>query len=327
MTLPAYQTCLQNAAYYLIPHPGFLKVSGEDRLAFLQRQTTNDLRSLTPGRTVSTVLTSSAARILDVFSVSEGTLPDLNPALDLISLPGQSEKTFRYLHSRIFFMDKVAVTDASNLYAQIDLLGPQIFNVLRMIGIKEPPEPNQVITGHKDGFQYNLIAQKGVSGPGYRLWIDRAAVESCTQAFESSGVPALSLEDYTILSVEAGIPQPSTELTEAFTPLEIGLTGSISMNKGCYTGQEIIARQVNYDKVTRHLSGLSLDAQVAPESTIYADDRPVGTVTSCVLSPRFGPIALSVLRRPYNEPSKTVTIGHEASSVRAIVTSLPFGDS
>jgi len=324
MTLSTYEACLKNSAYYLLPLPGFLQVSGQDRLAFLQRQTTNDLHILLPGHALSTVLTSPTARIIDIFSVSEETLSDSSPVLNLISLPGQSEKTEHYLRSRIFFMDKVGITNLSSLYDQIDLMGPQAFDALRMLGVKAAPELNQVLSIDEAGLHFSLFAQKGVLGTGYRLWVESSAVGNLMQALEASGIPALPTDIYRILCVEAGIPQPSAELTDAFTPLEIGLTDSISMNKGCYTGQEIIARQVNYDKVTRHLVGLSLDAQVIAGDSVFADDKPVGQITSCALSPHFGPIALAVLRRPYNEPGTPVVVGQSASSVHATVTLLPF---
>ena len=67
--LQAYEAALKIAAYFYQPQAGFLRLSGADRVDFLQRQTTNDLRQLTASRTVSTVLTSSTARILDVFCV------------------------------------------------------------------------------------------------------------------------------------------------------------------------------------------------------------------------------------------------------------------
>lgn len=324
ITLSAYEACLQNAAYYIHTLPGFLQVSGEDRLAFLQRQTTNDLHLLLPGHTLSTVLTSPTARILDIFTVWEEVLPNSSPVLNLISLPGQSEKTEHYLRSRIFFMDKVGLTNLSSLYKQIDLMGLQAFDALRMLSVKAAPELNQVISTYQAGLHFSFFAQRGILGAGYRLWIESSAVGSLTRTLEASGIPALPPDSYRILCVEAGIPQPSAELTDAFTPLEIGLTNSISMNKGCYTGQEIIARQVNFDKVTRHLVGLSLDAQGLAGDTVFADDKPVGLITSCVLSPHFGPIALTVIRRPYNEPGTPVVVGQAASSVHATVTPLPF---
>ena len=327
MSITTYETCMQKAAYFVIPDPGFLQVSGEDRLAFLQRQTTNDMRTLSPGRTLLTILTSPTARILDVFYTFEENQPGSSPVLNLISLPGQSEKTDSFLRSRIFFMDKVSLKNASSYYAQIDLIGPQAINVLQQLGAETATEPDQVTFVDKAGLSFRYIQQKGLSGPGYRLWTEKPYMESLIKALDESGIPPLSPEIVQILCIEAGIPQSGTELTEAFTPLEIGFTEAVSMNKGCYTGQEIIARQVNYDKVTRHLAGISLDAPVNPGDTVYVDDKPVGSVTSTAISPRFGSIALAVLRRPYNEPGTSLVVGQAIPPARAIVTPLPFPSS
>ena len=249
MSTSIYETCLHNAAFYVIPHPGFLQVSGEDRLAFLQRQTTNDIRTLSPGRTLITILTSPTARILDVFYAFEEIPTASVPVLNLVSLPGQSEKTSHYLRSRVFFMDKVSLTDASSQYTQIDLDGSQTLEVLRQLGVETSAEANRVIHVHGTGLTFSLIAKKGLSGPGYRLLIEKSNAESLIHALKASGIQPLPPDIYQILSVEAGIPQAAAELTEAYTPLEIGLIEAISMNKGCYTGQEIIARQINFDLV------------------------------------------------------------------------------
>ena len=84
---------------------------------------------------------------------------------------------------------------------------------------------------------------------------------------------ALAPEDYETLRVEAGLPAVGHELTEDYTPHETNLAAWISETKGCYTGQEILARQVTYDKITRHLVGLKLDAPAQAAATIPSQGR------------------------------------------------------
>jgi folate-binding Fe-S cluster repair protein YgfZ len=94
--------------------------------------------------------------------------------------------------------------------------------------------------------------------------------------------------------------------------------------KGCYTGQEVIARQINYDKIARRLVGLRLDAPVSAGATVLVEGRSAGEVTSAALSPRCGPIALAVLRRPHFAPGTPVSVTEAAGAVHGTVTALPF---
>jgi folate-binding protein YgfZ len=139
------------------------------------------------------------------------------------------------------------------------------------------------------------------------------------------GVIALSAEAYNVLRIEAGRPGPAQELTSDYTPLEANLDRAISSIKGCYSGQEVIARQITYDKVARRLVGLRLAAPVAVGAAVTVEGRTVGTITSAAESPQFGAIALAVVRRPHFEPQTNVIVGD--GGVAGEVVALPFGES
>ena len=124
-----------------------------------------------------------------------------------------------------------------------------------------------------------------------------------------AGVEQLSPESHHILRVEAGLPAAGAELTEEFTPLEAGLEYAVSGAKGCYTGQEVLARQTTYDKVTQHLVRLRLEAPAGAGERLWAGDKVVGVITSAAVSPRFGPVALGVVKRPHHEPGSELTAG------------------
>ena len=134
----------------------------------------------------------------------------------------------------------------------------------------------------------------------------------------------LSAETYEILRIEAGVPAAESELTDAYNPLEAGLQAAISESKGCYTGQEIIARQITYDKVTRRLVGLTSAQELKVGCTVMSEDKRVGAVTSTAISPRLGPIALAYIKRPNDIPGTQVTILDDDSTVAGLVSSLPF---
>jgi folate-binding Fe-S cluster repair protein YgfZ len=107
--------------------------------------------------------------------------------------------------------------------------------------------------------------------------------------------------------------------------LETGLEWAVAGGKGCYTGQEVIARQMTYDKITQHLVGLHLGNSARPGQRIWADGKPVGIVTSAVRSPRFGEIALAIIKRPHHQAGTLVRVGDtDTLSLPATVSSLPF---
>jgi folate-binding protein YgfZ len=266
------------------------------------------------------VLTSPSARILDVLRLWEE--PD---TLKVITLPGHGRATARYLKSRIFFMDKVSLVDLSAEFAQIDLEGPEAMEWLTRLGFTRAPELDEVMTGDFGGTTLHALGQPGFTGVGYNLLIPRQAVTGVITALDELMLARLTDETYHVLRVEAGMPASRAELTEEYTPLEAGLDWAISDSKGCYTGQEVIARQITYDKITQRLAGLHLDSPAQPGERVWVEGKPAGSVTSTAGSPRFGEIALAILKRPYYEPGNSVRVGNlEQQASLARVTKLPF---
>lgn len=152
--IDAYEAALKGAVYFYQPQTGFLRMAGRDRLDFLQRQTTNDLRLLSAERTVSTVLTSPTARILDLFCVV-----DEGDSLGVVTLPGRFSETAKFLRSRIFFSDQVTVDDLSGEIAQILLFGPQMVEVLEKLDL-QPPKPDHVNRWEIQNQPITIIGQK-----------------------------------------------------------------------------------------------------------------------------------------------------------------------
>jgi folate-binding protein YgfZ len=320
--ISAYHAARSGAAFLPQTESGFLLLEGQDRLAFLQRMTTNDVARLSPTHSILTVLVNAAARILDVLRLVHIS----QDALGVITLSGHAANTARFLKGRIFFMDKVLLQDASLAYAQVDLDGPDAGHILRQLGCQEPPEEGECNLFQAGGLPVRVIGQNGFSAVGYRLLYPAELKDTLWAALSASGARQLSAAEYEILRVEAGFPAAGHELTEEFTPLETGLAPAISSDKGCYTGQEVIARQITYDKVTQSLAGLRLHAPVTPGQRIWVEGRPVGIVTSAVDSPLHGPIALAIIKRPSHTPGTDVIIGGEGNAVgiSAKVVELPF---
>lgn len=305
-------------AFYPQPEVGCLRISGPDAAAFLQRQSTNDVRLLAPNRSVLTVLTSPTGRILDLLRL----LKEQDATILALTLPGYAAATGRYLKSRIFFMDKVSVEDCSGQWSLFDLEGARAGELLGSLGL-ETPGIDQVTSGDVFGTAVRVVGQPGLAGTGFRLIVPAAALLVVEKSLAEAGGERLDHARYEILRVEAGLPAAGTELDERYTPLETSLDGAISSTKGCYTGQEVIARQLTYDKVTQRLAGLRLSAPVAAGLPVFVEGRAIGAVTSFAQSPVYGPIALAILKRPFHEPGREVQVG-AGEGIRATVSGLPF---
>lgn len=318
-----YQAALDRAAFYTFTGVGLFHLNGPDRRAFVQRQTTNNVNLVQSGHTQTTVLTSPVGRILDVFTLfTEGAGDD--ESILLQTLPGHTESTFRYLKSRIFIMDKVTISNLSEGYTHYLLAGPSATAILEDLGLGPFPGMYTVRRTFIQEESVTLIGKPGFSDTACSLIAPNRLSGWLENALKQAGAVHLSPESFEILRVEAGIPAVGHELKEDYTPLEVGLASVVAENKGCYTGQEVLARQVSYDKITRQLAGLRLDAPVTPGGEVFSDGRSVGQITSTVVSPRFGPVALAVIKRPFYEPGTPLLAGEKGQSITASVSGLPF---
>ena len=310
---------MNKAAYFIHPDAGYLRIEGADRTDFIQRQSTNDVTLLTPEQSVTTALTNPAARILDVLQL----VSEPGEAIGAIPLPGRAAATVQFLKRHIFFMDKVTVTNVSDEYFQLDLEGQQTSEFLRAWGIK-PPQMDGLVNGFIAGTPVRVVGQRGLAGMSYRLLAAAEDKHNLLAALDAAGASPLPPEDYEILRVQAGLPAASNELTEDYTPLEANLDEIVSETKGCYTGQEVLARQVAYDKITRRLVGLCLEAPVNVSWRVTVGGKTVGSVTSAIQSSQFGPIALAVVKRPHFQAGTKILVEEGADQVIGTISKLPF---
>lgn len=313
----AYIQARNTAAWLALPQAGCLQISGADRIAFLQRQTTNELRTLSAGQAIVSVLTSATARMLDVLTIFMD-----GESLTVLTLPGYGAGTFKFLKSRIFFMDKVSLLDRSAEFAQVLLVGAQAGEVLTKLGLPVPPKALAITTGKLGEHAVQVLAEDWAGLPAVRLALPAGALDALGVQLVQAGANPLGAEVFEVLRVEAGIPWAGAELSENYTPLETNLDRYISGSKGCYTGQEVLARQVTYDKITRRLVGVRSATPLKTGMRLLAEDKPAGEITSAVQSPQLGWIGLAIVKRPYHEPGTHLAQAENDSTIQ--VTSLPF---
>lgn len=301
--LTEYESAHRGCLFRVLEQPGYVLLSGATRRDYLQRQTSNDMQLAGPSRAVPNVLTAPTGRILEIF-----TALDVGVAYALLTPPGRGPALAAYFQKRIFFNDQVEILDQSQDWAQIELYGPKAPDALAGLGLAGAPEINEVLHFTWQSIQIAVLGIAGLgSQPGYFLIAPSAAGEGLHIALSEQHALEMSAELAEILRLEAGLPG-AHELNGDFTPFEVGLAERVSGSKGCYTGQEVLARQVTYDKVTRHLAVLVCEELVEPGVSVLAHGKTVGVVSSVAQSPRLGPLAMAVLRRPYHESGTQLTI-------------------
>ena len=313
LTAAAYTALTQGAALLAQPRAGVLQLTDADRADFLHRMSSNNINALRTGQSAVTVLTSPTARVLYVF-----TVVCRGDDLLLLPAPDQTPALARHLRSQIFFMDKVKVQDVSDQWARLRLAGPQAAHALTALGLDA--------TGLAPNAWTQIgatlaVAQPDYGVPGYEIIVPADQLAAVTSALTASGVQPVDAAAYEVRRIELGRPAAGAELVEEYNPLEAGLAWACAENKGCYTGQEIIARQITYDKVTKTVVGLTGARPFHPGEEVAVDGRGVGVVTSATLSPTYGPIALAVVKRPHNTPGVIAATPGQTVTLAA----LPFG--
>ncbi len=331
-----YTTLVDGAAVLARTSAGLLRLTGDDRADFLQRMTTNNIAALQPGQSTVTVLTDPTARIQFAFTV-------LCREEDLLVLPAPSEvrdeaeALAQALRGQIFFMDKVKVENWSADWSRLRLMGPNADEVLSALELLPPPGDGAWTVQDETQPDGTLaVRQTQYDVPGYELITPLTEQSLLLDRLADAGAPHLHDETvYHARRIELGRPAVDHEITNDYTPLEVGLAWTCAEDKGCYTGQEIIARQITYDKVTRFLVGLRPDrshGSSAADSTPLAEGapltlpnqdggRPVGHVTSAADSPApNAPIALAIVRRAQSEVGTTLMVEGRAVEV----VELPF---
>ncbi len=283
---------------------GRIEVADVDRLSFLHNQSTNDLKSRNPGDGCDTVFVTSTARTIDL-----ATAYILEDSVLLLVSPGMTQKLITFLDRYIFFADKVKLADITEQTAAFSLLGAQSHALIEKLGAAELV--NQPYGAHKtiqiQNQTVRIAVGSGLAIEGYTLITDANFQNQFTD------VVTLSDSAWEHLRIEQGRPMPGHELTDDYNPLEAGLWHTISFNKGCYIGQETIARLDAYKGVKQQLWGIQLSQPVEAGTIVTLDDAKVGIVTS--VSDKIG---LAYIRTKAGGVGSRVQVGAASAEVVAV---------
>lgn len=186
------------------------------------------------------------------------------------------------LNKYIFFADKVEIQDISDKTCLFALIGPKSNQVMMDLNLGDLI--GQTYGSHKHynvgGNPVTVAVGTAISDEGFSLLMSPAAAGLIWKTLVSKGAIPMgsnALETYRILQ---GRPTPGSELTDEFNVLEAGLWNAVSLNKGCYKGQETISRLITYDGIKQKLWGIQLSSAVEPGSPITVEGKKVGKLTS-----------------------------------------------
>ena len=321
-----YWAFTEGAGLHDSSYTGRLKATGEDALDLLNRLSTNGIVNLAPGRAAPTILTTDRGRILDLLSVvntGDYTL--------LVTSPGCQQTVIDWL-DKYTIMEDLEVEDISGETALFTVGGAKGAAALASVAPAEPDSggldtmaPYAVVQGAIQGHDALVVRRPLGDLAAFDVLVAADSGDAVWQALTDSGIAPVGLEAYNAALVRHGIPRHGRELGDAYNPLEAGLIGSVDFAKGCYIGQEVIARLDTYQKVQRYLVRLrfSEDAEVAEGAGLESEGLRVGQVTSLAAVPAGGGlVGLAYVRKARANPGETLTLAAPASG-SAEVMDLP----
>ena len=268
---------------------GKVLVNGKDSLDLLNRISTNDLQYLSIGTVCDTVFVTPKGRLIDYCRI-------LNIGEDQYLLICSFFKTSHLLDwiNRFIILEDVEVSDVSEEYIWLTLLGPHCQSFLYKYSSANISEDDEAIWLGSESIQFPALKNTNFKIPAYNFCFSKNDAQKLFPEFisvihELNGT-LIGDTAFQIIRVESGMPDWGTEITQDYNPHESRLIKAVSFTKGCYTGQEVIARLDTYDKVQKYLMIIDIFEKIEQESPleIFIDDELVGNLTSYIYNPITG---------------------------------------
>lgn len=310
---------LRGAALVDVSDRSRIRVAGEERLEYLHRVTAQAFRDLAPPCGARAALLERTGKIVDVFTAH--AFPD---HVLLLGSPANRERAVSWL-GRYIFRSRVQVEDRTAATGQLLLTGPRSEEIaaaltggaaVRLHGWTPIPGTASGLLIRSDAGGWLLLGERD----------EMTALRArALEAGAGHGLRTVGGETWTVLRILHGLPDGGAELDERSNPLEVGLEDAVSLTKGCFTGQEAIAKMVTYGSVKRRLAGLRLPPGEPPAAgaSLRSGGEAVGRVTSATAIPGGdAPIALALVSRSGVRPGDRVQVEDRAGD--AEVVDLPF---
>jgi folate-binding protein YgfZ len=289
---------------------GKLLVSGPDAAEYLQGQLTNDVEALEIGD-------GQYAALLDRKGHMQADMRVLRPSEEEIWIdtePGALAAARRHLEMYSIGRE-VKVADVSEERAILSLIGPRSPEIAGTAVLPEYSCETTSVAG--------VAVLAAGTRDGIDLIVNATEAERLRGALLEAGAIAVSPAAAEILRIEAGVPRFGAEMGTETMPAEASIVEqAVSFTKGCYIGQETVARLHYKGKPNRHLRGLRLSGPAEAGAALRLGEKEVGRLGGTAVSPAFGPVGLAILRREA-EPGTELAVGEDGVTAR--VVDLPFG--
>ncbi|MCH8275395.1 MAG: aminomethyl transferase family protein [Armatimonadetes bacterium] len=293
------------------------RFTGEDRKSWLQGQVSNDMQHLTDGGFVQFCILKPTGQI--IADADLWALPDEYVAV----VPGsQREATLDRLE-KMLILEDVAIQDLSQDHGLISVQGPE---ASRVLGERLPLPHLDAGTVELSGGALRLMRQDCTGSGGWSLLFDEASAPAVIGLLE--GIRPVGFEAWQIARLECGIPLYGRDMNEKTLVMEMGahfVESHVNLEKGCYTGQEVVMRIHSRGHTNRTWMGLKPESPVSPGDAVsHATRDDVGKVTSSAVSPAFGPIAAATLRNVAAVENESVIVQGPDGPVKAKVVRMPI---
>jgi aminomethyltransferase len=306
-----YQAARETAVLSDRSDLGTLIISGETRFDLLNRMSTQKIHAMNKGEGTATILTTDIGRIIDRL-----LLYATSSTLYALTSENNSDAIARYLMRFVFFQDDFHMQDISEGTLIFGVYGPQARQKVVEAGFPDEELPlhhwRQTKFGEVTAY---LHRTDPIHGDGYFIIGEEKDRKVLWQRLVDTGLVVADAAAFDYLRIEAGLPRFGQELTGDYIPLEANLWADVSFNKGCYIGQEIIARMESRGKLAKRLVQFTADTPLEPDSKLQANGKNAGTITSTAVGPN-GTIGLGYVKTAVLDTDKELAVGDTAVTVR-----------
>jgi folate-binding protein YgfZ len=276
---------LSGAGFAALDRTGWIRVTGEDRVRWLNGMVTNAIQGLAPGEGCYNFVLNAQGRIqgdLTAFARPD----DLLLETDLHRLPGLIATLDHFI-----IMDDVELGEIGAERKGVTVAGPRAAVILQGLGLLTARlQPLHLQTATWQGAPVDVIRAHGPLVERYELWADARTIDQMSEKLVAAGAVPVSAEALESLRILEGTPRYGTDIRNSESardlPQETGQTRALNFSKGCYLGQEIVERIRSRGAVHRTFTGFQLDGRLPAVGTILtgpepgADGKPVGELTS-----------------------------------------------
>ena len=298
-----------------------IKLTGKDRVRWLNGMITNNIRDLAPNHGVYAFLLNPQGRIL-------GDLHAYNLGTSLLVETEQSQvPKVLEIFNHYIIMDDVAVEDVSSSFSTIGIAGPKSKTVLEAAGIHVPElQPLEIRDDEWRGTKLTLIR---LENDGYEIWIAPDSAVHLLRALQENGGTSIGPAALELHRIALGTPRYGQDIRERDLPQETEQAQALNFNKGCYIGQEIVERIRSRGAVHRMFTGFIVDGPLPPPGgKVQVEGKDVGEITSnAALPTKDGEqnVALGYIRREVGPQSKEIFAGATKLSIAKLPFQLIFG--